>query len=215
MKIHREDSYWVALFSGTGREIENICKHYNTYPDVIVCNSKLPISSELLEIAIENKISLWVCPSSDKVSVDQYLRWFTSTNGKKQFITLHGWMKIIPDTICQQFEIYNLHPGDIETYPELKGKDPQEKAFKLKHNHCGCVIHRVTGEVDSGEIVTALRDFNFYKCVSKDQAIECLHNLAFKTWLQFLSKIQFAYIPQKLSLIDKFNLKFFKLFRKC
>ena len=48
-------------------------------------------------------------------------------NLKHDLITLHGYLRIIPENICKQCKhIYNGHPGLINMYPELKGKDPQE-----------------------------------------------------------------------------------------
>ena len=68
-------------------------------------------------------------------------------------VTLHGWLRIVPPYVCERSKIYNGHPGLITKYPELKGKDPQEKAFKLKHKTIGCVLHKVSAGVDEGKIV--------------------------------------------------------------
>jgi folate-dependent phosphoribosylglycinamide formyltransferase PurN len=44
-------------------------------------------------------------------------------------VTLHGWLRVIPAYVCERSRIYNGHPGLITKYPELKGKDPQVRAF--------------------------------------------------------------------------------------
>jgi folate-dependent phosphoribosylglycinamide formyltransferase PurN len=48
---------------------------------------------------------------------------------------------------------YNGHPGLITKYPELKGKDPQVRAFEGKYPVAGAVIHKVTAGVDEGRII--------------------------------------------------------------
>lgn len=73
-------------------------------------------------------------------------------------ITAMGYMRIIDADICEKFEIYNLHPGDIIKHPWLKGKDPIERFFASKTDtgvlqELGSVIHKVTPEVDEGEVV--------------------------------------------------------------
>ena len=68
-------------------------------------------------------------------------------------ITLHGWLRIMPPEICNRYEIYNGHPGLITKYPELKGKDPQMRAWEGDYEFCGSVLHRVTEGVDEGEII--------------------------------------------------------------
>jgi folate-dependent phosphoribosylglycinamide formyltransferase PurN len=216
MKVHREDIRWVALYSGTGTEIRNLCAQLKVYPDVIITNTHNNINIEMYKLIVANNIKLIAASPQFSVTEEQYIRWFKPDphdTDKKLFVTLHGWMKIVPPPICNQYEIYNLHPGDIENFPELKGKDPQFKAFKLKHSHCGCVIHKVTKELDSGEIVCSRRNFEFSKCKTYADALQCLHTLAFETWLTFFSEIEFTPSSQELTWFDKLNLKFFKLFR--
>ena len=36
-----------------------------------------------------------------------------------------------PGEVCEKRNIYNGHPGLITQYPQLKGKDPQQKAIDL------------------------------------------------------------------------------------
>ena len=83
-------------------------------------------------------------------------------------------------------EIYNLHPGLITKYPELKGKDPQKKVFEMLNRPAkvGCVLHRATAEVDSGEILmetSTLHTFYGEKSLTK-----ALHGMAGRMWVGFL-----------------------------
>ena len=95
----------------------------------------------------------------------------------------HGWMRVIPAEICDNYEMYNLHPGLITEYPELKGKDPQYRVDN-SHESIGLVIHRVTRELDGGDIhVRKSIKNNRY---TGDEVATLLHDMAVPAWLEFL-----------------------------
>src|SRR5690606_19045345 len=73
-----------------------------------------------------------------------------------QVITLNGWLRIVPPFICKQWKgrLFNGHPGLITKFPELRGKDPQQKAFELQMKKVGSVVHEVTEKVDDGKVIT-------------------------------------------------------------
>ena len=50
-------------------------------------------------------------------------------------ITLNGWLRIVPPDKCAKYNIYNGHPGLITKYPELKGKDPQQRMWENIHEY--------------------------------------------------------------------------------
>ena len=112
-------------------------------------------------------------------------------------IILIGYMRILSEGVCKRHQIYNLHPGDIERYPALKGKDPIERLFEsvpqpedhvsVSHE-LGCVIHKVIPEVDAGEIVRVQRYFakDYKDAVIKSQEV------AVDMWIDFLSSFVFS-----------------------
>lgn len=144
-----EKRKWVALFSRSGSELVHICNHFNRWPDVVICNKNMFELDEVINKDILTKPER-VCYTKSKPTASDYINLI---EGGDPLVTLHGWLRIVPPEICDRYEIYNLHPGNIEQYPELKGKDPQLKAYELKHTDIGCVIHRCEPELDSGEIV--------------------------------------------------------------
>ena len=83
-----------------------------------------------------------------------------------------------------RFEIYNGHPGLITQYPELKGKDPQQKAFDLGLESSGCVIHRVTEGVDEGEILRSRKVS--IKGLEIGELFHILHSISVSLWVDFL-----------------------------
>jgi formyltetrahydrofolate hydrolase len=166
---------WVALFSGTGKEIMRIAKELNRLPDTILTNNSNEV--DWMSNLPLNKVT--IMPSD---AIHTGLR-FTK---EKQFVTLHGYMKIIPSDVCEMHEIFNGHPGIINLYPELKGKDPQEKAWDNRSNYeyVGSVVHRVTSELDGGEIVSYVYTDN--DCQTKEELYNVLRDTSYEAWIDFL-----------------------------
>ena len=166
---------WIALFSHTGSEIVNISNELGRNPDKIITNQ--PPGGDTIHEGIRDVIY-----SNTKPTVFDYRQLLD----EDAIITMHGWMRIIPGSICKSHEIYNLHPGLITKYPELKGMDPQKRVFGL-HNlpsHVGCVIHRASPEVDSGEILMETSMSNsFY---GEKALTKALHEMAGSMWVTFL-----------------------------
>jgi len=99
-------------------------------------------------------------------------------------VTLNGFLRIMP---MLSVEMYNGHPGDIVLYPELKGKDPQKKALDLKLPSTGCVIHKVTEVVDSGEVLS----YNTYYMQGDetvDILVDRLRDISVNMWTEFLKE---------------------------
>ena len=136
---------WITFFSQTGAEIADLSENIRRWPDLIITNKRpdhlRTIDPRIVEygyIEVPNK------PTAD--DLDAVLQ-------DNAIVTLHGWLRIMPEVICNKYLIYNGHPGLITKYPELKGKDPQVKAHKLGHEVAGAVIHKVTAGVDEGRII--------------------------------------------------------------
>jgi len=147
-------SKWVALYSQTGSEIMALVER-GCFPDVVVTDnftSYLKNQEFFEKHNIEHVITVIEKVKSKRIA--RYDSLFKTTD----IVTLHGWLNIVPGEIYEKYTIYNGHPGHIVEYPELKGKDPQEKVWKqIKAGDLpakiGSVIHRVTEEVDGGEVV--------------------------------------------------------------
>lgn len=140
---------WIALFSQTGSEINELSKLIGIKPSLLISNnideSKYKINTELLK---DN--GLLQCKHNDVV---EYLMTSNYFKPEETLVTLHGYLRIIPPQMCEKYQIFNGHPGLITEYPELKGKDPQER-ITSEMTHIGSVVHRVTEGVDEGEILS-------------------------------------------------------------
>jgi folate-dependent phosphoribosylglycinamide formyltransferase PurN len=79
--------------------------------------------------------------------------------------------------------IYNGHPGLITYYPELKGKDPQIRAWEGKYETVGSVVHKVTEGVDEGGVVR----FSAVKNVATDldTMYDLLKQTSLDSWIKF------------------------------
>ncbi|NDD52400.1 hypothetical protein EBZ39_00720 [bacterium] len=174
---------WIVFFSQTGTEIADLINFFNVRPACIITNKK---SISDANPALQEEISSGRCkliqlPQSP--SVADYLN--VLKEFKNPIITLHGYLRIVPKEICEKYEIYNLHPGLITEYPDLKGKDPQLRAFKNKYDIVGCVLHKVVPEVDSGEIVDSHRIFA--KGYDYERLLVELRSIATILWRRFLT----------------------------
>lgn len=171
------DKRWVAIFSQTGSEIFNLSESLGRFPDIIISNTY-----EMTDRSIDPRLmGATTISCMDHVRINETLRTLPHS-----FVTLHGYLKIIPGDICERHEIYNGHPGLITLYPELKGKDPQEKIWKnlTQYDRIGSVIHRCTTEIDAGTIKEVVSIYNH--CRTRDDVYAALKNTSFKCWVNFL-----------------------------
>jgi len=177
---------WVAFFSQTGTEINNLCKALEVYPDAIVTNKITTdnVNKDLLRTTTfrEHKLNqtIWYMLPL-KPSLEDYTE--VLSKFKNPVITLHGYLRIVPKEICEKYEIYNLHPGLIDKYPSLKGFNPQERAFVNGYKLAGCVIHKVVPEVDEGEIM--MSQGVSIESKTLNEVYNILHDVAFDLWKSF------------------------------
>ena len=169
----------ISFFSQTGSEIADIAEEIGIWPDLIVTN-KRPIDLRTVDKRLEGRyIELPNVPTEE-----DYLE--VLENFVDPVITLHGWLRIMPENICKEYLIFNGHPGLITEYEELKGKDPQKKAYDLKLEYSGSVIHRVTSEVDGGEILRAKKVL--IKGLELDEVFHILKQVSKEIWIDFIKK---------------------------
>ena len=184
---------WIAFFSQTGSEIVNISKKINRYPDLLVTNKQEDENTNvhIIQKVRQGDVNLVRLPKWPK-EID-YLRaadalGFSILNDKWKedvFVTLHGYLRILPRGFTKASNIYNGHPGAIHIHPELKGFNPQKKAWEANHIRVGCVIHKVTPELDDGPIISKTlieNNFNTYEELEKG-----LHVESTKLWINFLN----------------------------
>ena len=173
-----ETKVWIAFFSQTGSEIADISHKLGKWPDVIITNER-PDHLRTIDPRVEKQgYFTW----SNKPTEEDYIELFEVY--PEAIVTLHGWLRIVPEYVCERSEIYNGHPGLITKYPELKGKDPQIRAFEGKFPTIGCVIHKVVAGVDEGDIL--FEDEIPANNLEVDDIFRILKDRSYRLWCIFL-----------------------------
>lgn len=167
---------WICFSSQSGREISELSSILNRVPDVVITNkSVIPANLQQLNCEV-----LQFPRNPTAVDYDNVLQ-------KDTLITLHGWLRIVPSTICNRYAIYNGHPGLINYFPQLKGKDPQLRAWQQGFSVGGSVVHRVTPEIDEGEIITF--STTSLENMTLEGVYEALRKTSIDAWKEFLKGI--------------------------
>ncbi len=185
---------WVAFFSQTGSEIVNISKAIKRWPDLVVTNKQDDQTThvELVQHIRQKDIELLTLPNWPKEidytrAADQLNYSILNEDWKKNvFVTLHGYLRVLPPHFTRSSNIFNGHPGLITKHPELKGLDPQKKAWNESHIRIGCVIHKVIPELDSGEVVAEKMIHNNFDTFI--DMLDALHVASSELWINFLNE---------------------------
>lgn len=166
----------ISLFSQSGKEILDIAKWRGEMPDLIITNN------HNLDSIVEPLVEL-VEFLPNRPTSEQYRELFSRF--ENPIITLHGWLRIVPADICEEFEIYNGHPALISHFPELKGFNQQEKVAgqQEKYPLIGSVIHRVTSELDGGEVCIESVTRNDTHTI--EEAYNTLRKTSLSSWKHF------------------------------
>lgn len=198
MSEDKQKTKWIAFFSQTGSEIAAISQELGRWPDYIVTNKMgdKDINPAILRTinystAKDGRSTLVRIPKwpkdVDYMYIADYMG-YSILNGKWKenvLVTLHGYLRILPPSFCDRTRIYNGHPGLITKYPELKGFNPQQKAFEAgTYDTLGCVIHEVIPELDSGDVVASGEIKNNYD--NLENCTLALHDLSIQLWTKFL-----------------------------
>jgi len=173
---------WITLFSQTGSEISKLSRILNRVPDLIVTNKQ----EHIADISPDLKSLKSTIMYGSHKTLMTYFESQRLYDPKDTLITLHGYLRILPPEICNMYEIYNGHPGAITMYPELKGKDPQVRAWEGNYNTVGSVVHRVTPGVDEGEVCSSV--FADNTATTLDEMYGILTETSLKSWIQFMKE---------------------------
>jgi len=174
---------WIAFFSQTGSEIVELSKALGRKPNLIVTNNfeeKIKFCSGLRELGI-------TIQSGKHDLLMNYFRYQNIFDSNNTLITLHGYLRILPEDICTKYNILNGHPALITHYPELKGKDPQVRTWEGNYSIIGSVVHKVTPGVDEGEVISSSCYSN--RCDSLEEMYGKLKQTSLESWLWVLRKV--------------------------
>ena len=175
---------WFTFFSQTGSEIVELSNSIGRKPDLLVSNNfeeriKFHPGIHMLGVTIM---------SAKHDMLMNYFRTQAVYNVSQTLISLHVYLRILPADICKKYEIYNGHPGAITLFPELKGKNPQERVWQEneKYNIIGSVVHKCTAELDDGDVLKSVyvRNRNY----TKEDLYASLKMTSLSAWNFFLKE---------------------------
>jgi len=177
---------WAAFYSQTGSEICDISDKLGRYPDLVITDNVTGEPKTDSRIVNSKAINTRQYRSLSK---QEKIDYYNILDGY-DIITLHGWLNIVPASVCNKYRMYNGHPGLITYYPELKGKDPQKRAWEniASYMYIGSVIHNVTAEVDGGNVAVQKKRLSV-NCTSLDETYKELKETSLETWVEFLGDI--------------------------
>jgi len=193
--------FWVTFFSQSGKEICDISDKLGFYPDIAITDnnrlSKLdPRLNNCSKLIIRNYRSL------NKL---QKINFYTEEIPVVMLfqpgtvITLNGWLNIVPPEVCKVLKgrLFNGHPGLIDEYVELKGKDPQVRCFNNIKNYdrVGSVIHCVTPELDDGEILVST-SVDSACCTDLENTFKTLSCTSLESWLTFFNEQRYNKVDE-------------------
>lgn len=176
---------WAALYSQSGSEICDISEQIGRYPDLVISDNVLGLPKTDSRICNSKKAIFGQYKPLTKLEKESYYYVLEDYD----LITLHGWLNIVPKSVCEKYTIYNGHPGLINYYPELKGRDPQERTWDniATYMYIGSVIHKVIPEVDGGEIIIFKKNLSV-NCVTLDDTYNELRKTSLESWVEFLKE---------------------------
>ena len=172
---------WITFFSQSGKEIMDLSEMIRRIPDRIITNKRPEHLRKIDERIPRDRLFY----TANKPSLEEYYRLLFDYSDP--LVTLHGWLRIIPEEISSVYRVYNGHPGLVDLYGErLKGFNAQERVAGKKEEYplIGSIIHRVTPELDSGEILESVRVENTAETI--DQAYKILRETSLKSWFNFM-----------------------------
>lgn len=175
---------WTVFVSQSGKEVYDVCNSLDIVPKILVTNNPKKLREDVQVFLKKQGCELRVIPFNPLL--DHYLQ---EDILNSRIITLHGYLRIIPSEFIQSYsprKIYNGHPGLITEHEELKGKDPQIRAWEGQYRFIGSVVHEVTEGVDEGEIVQCASKIN--TATSLDSIYDLLRETSMEAWTRFFIK---------------------------
>ncbi len=146
----------VVLFSGTGSNLENLIRHFHGRRFGERRCTIVPVTNRPdaggIERARRYGIETVVIDHrnfEERESFDARLV-ETIESFAPDLVVMAGFMRILTPVFTSRIEAINLHPSLL---PLFKGADAIRKSFESGMKVGGVTVHRVTQELDSGEIL--------------------------------------------------------------
>lgn len=179
---------WCGLFSHTGKELETLASmdhEFDLRLGVVITNN-----SNYNGKFMQPGFNCYRAPNTKWINA---LLKQPEVVKRNSLVTLNGYMGILPEDVLDSLhargcKVYNIHPAPIQLYPELRGKDPQERMYEgiqnRQYSYIGVVIHEVDAGVDTGKIVHWIVEMADHG-MTKTELYQRLHELGTRAWEAF------------------------------
>ena len=149
-------------------------------------NEKFYIISIISNNLISNEIKKIVKKNEYKINLFEKVPNLKSNYFKGADVIFSvGYMKIINNKLIDKHNIINLHPSIL---PKYKGLMTQKRMLINNEKEYGFTIHKVSNDLDSGDIISQKRkkisNFNELKILKAHKKLE--HQFVYKKLLDYL-----------------------------
>jgi len=149
-------AHLVILFSGTGTNLENLIRRFH---------GKQAGGREIRVVPITNRPEAGGIARAKKYGIESIVIDHQAYESREAFdealvreivrhdpalVVMAGFMRILPPVFTSRVDAINLHPSLL---PLFKGADAIRRSFESGMKVGGVTVHRVTQELDSGEIL--------------------------------------------------------------
>ncbi len=154
----------VVLFSGKGTNLENLIRRFHNKRFGEKRCRIVPITNrpeaEGIARARAAGIETTVIDHTRFESRESFDEKLVETirSFSPDLVVMAGFMRILTPVFTSQIDAINLHPSLL---PLFKGADALRRSFESDMKVGGVTVHRVTTELDSGEILAQ-------RCVAKE-----------------------------------------------
>lgn len=143
----------AVLASGSGSNFEALAEAFPGQVSILVCDRP---GAMVVERASRLGITVWVHSPREFADKQAYEEAILKIVGTVDLICLAGYMRLIGPTLQAAYgdRMINIHPSLLPLY---KGAHAIRDAFEDGRGQYGVTIHRVTPELDGGEILAQRR----------------------------------------------------------
>jgi phosphoribosylglycinamide formyltransferase-1 len=142
----------VILFSGDGFNAQNIIDSLHKKECFVACGITNKIDAKGIEKLNSLNVKTEVLKHTDfdsRENFDEELVKLIDSYAP-DLVVLSGFMRILSDVFTSNIKAINLHPSLL---PKYKGAKAIERSFYGENDECGVSVHRVSSELDGGDII--------------------------------------------------------------
>jgi phosphoribosylglycinamide formyltransferase-1 len=158
---------WAVFVSGRGSNLQSVLDIHAQYSQIQLVVSNKPEAEALLKAKRQGVRTL---------KLEANFNWDLLVHKLKcegiTHVLLLGFMKLVPAKLCDEYKdkIFNLHPSLLPEFPGLKAIEKSHAAGRTM----GVSVHRVTAEMDAGEVLYQIKTTDSACNIKLERALELI-----------------------------------------